>query len=157
MGVNRIFFTINESRMMLNTNGIKNISRKTDKNLIPFEEFLSQAFFALEIHNHELDCDLKGLFITSVKEINVLKIRKAILIQVPYCQLIKFQSIHKCLIVKLENVCSKTTYKDVLFVANHHFISKLNSGMIHQKPRSRILTYVHEAILDQIIYPYCII
>jgi len=90
------------------------------------------------------------LFITAAKEIDVLIFLKAILIQVPYRKLTSFQNLQQRLVRELER---KFPGKDIFFVADRRIMPVPTSGMKKQRPRSRTLTSVYDAILEDLVYP----
>eukprot|EP00894_Picocystis_sp_ML_P003864 jgi/Pico_ML_1/54381/g4739.t1 len=115
-----------------------------------FEESVAQALFDLEATNNELKADLRDLFINSAKEVDVATGRKAIIIHVPFRLLKPFHKIQQRLVRELEK---KFSGKDVVLVANRRIMRKPSSGISNARPRSRTLTAVHDAILDDLVYP----
>jgi small subunit ribosomal protein S7e len=76
--------------------------------------------------------------------------RKAIVISIP-CRLLKaFHKIQQRLVRELEK---KFSGKDVVLVASRRVLPVPTSGLRSGRPRSRTLTAVHEAILDDLVYP----
>jgi small subunit ribosomal protein S7e len=115
-----------------------------------FEESVAQALFDLEATNQELKADLKDLHIQSAKEVDVATGRKAIVIGIP-CRLVKpFHKIQQRLVRELEK---KFSGKDVVLVAARRVLPVPSSGLRSARPRSRTLTAVHEAILEDLVYP----
>ncbi|KAJ9523531.1 hypothetical protein QJQ45_007193 [Haematococcus lacustris] len=152
-----------------------------------FEESVAQALFDLEATNQELKGDLRDLYITSAKEIDVHgTARKAIIVhvrqiansrpsgaaaaataapeqlavytselqmcapQVPFRLLKAFHKIQPRLVRELEK---KFSGKDVVFVATRRIMPPPQNGKSNSRPRSRTLTAVHDAILDDLVYP----
>eukprot|EP00798_Chlamydomonas_sp_ICE-L_P000618 gene618-2050_t len=116
-----------------------------------FEESVAQALFDLEATNAELKADLRDLYIISAKEIEIHgTARKAIIIHVPYRLKKSFQKIQPRLVRELEK---KFSGKDVVIVANRRIMPPTTSGVSNARPRSRTLTAVHEATLDDLVYP----
>eukprot|EP00878_Enallax_costatus_P000200 GHUV01000258.1.p1 GENE.GHUV01000258.1~~GHUV01000258.1.p1 ORF type:complete len:192 (+),score=73.91 GHUV01000258.1:156-731(+) len=114
-----------------------------------FEESVAQALFDLEATNNELKSDLRDLYITAAKEIDVAGSRKAIIVHVPYRLLKNFHKIQQRLVRELEK---KFSGKDVVLVANRRILPP-SSSIKAKRPRSRTLTAVHDAILDDLVYP----
>jgi small subunit ribosomal protein S7e len=110
----------------------------------------SQALFDLQQTNAELKADLKELFISSAKEVDVSTGRKAIVIGIPYRLLKAFHKIQQRLVRELEK---KFSGKDVVLVAARRVEKVPTSGLRSGRSRSRTLTSVHEAILDDLVYP----
>ncbi|MEW5299441.1 MAG: hypothetical protein WDW38_004534 [Sanguina aurantia] len=116
-----------------------------------FEESVGQALFDLEATNAELKADLRDLYITSAKEIDVSGgSRKAIIVHVPYRLLKSFHKIQQRLVRELEK---KFSGRDVVIVANRRILPPSSTGTAVSRPRSRTLTAVHDAILDDLVYP----
>ncbi|GIL70711.1 hypothetical protein Vretimale_3816 [Volvox reticuliferus] len=116
-----------------------------------FEEQVAQALFDLEATNAELKSDLRDLYITSAKEVDVANgARKAIIIHVPYRLLKAFHKIQQRLVRELEK---KFSGRDVVIVANRRILPPPRNGKTNARPRSRTLTAVHDAILDDLVYP----
>merc|ERR1712137_145605 len=100
------------------------------------------AIFDLEATNTELKADLRELYITSS--------RKAIVVQVPFRLLKPFHKIQQRLVRELEK---KFSGKDVVIVAARRIMKAPSTGISNARPRSRTLTAVHEAILEDLVYP----
>jgi small subunit ribosomal protein S7e len=116
-----------------------------------FEETVAQALFDLEATNAELKADLRDLYITSAREIDIQGTsRKAIIIQVPFRLLKSFHKIQQRLVRELEK---KFSGKDVVLVAQRRIMPPSRNGMNSGRPRSRTLTAVHDAILEDLVYP----
>ena len=123
-----------------------------EKGLEPddFEESVAQALFDLENTNQELRSDLRDLFINSAKQIDISGSRKAVIIHVPYRLRKSFKKIHNRLVRELEK---KFSGKDVIFIATRRIMRPPKKGTVAGRPRSRTLTSVHEAILEDLVYP----
>eukprot|EP00878_Enallax_costatus_P038504 GHUV01043779.1.p1 GENE.GHUV01043779.1~~GHUV01043779.1.p1 ORF type:complete len:152 (-),score=51.10 GHUV01043779.1:163-618(-) len=105
-----------------------------------FEESVAQALFDLEATNNELKSDLRDLYITAAKEIDVAGSRKAIIVHVPYRLLKNFHKIQQRLVRELEK---KFSGKDVVLVANRRILPP-SSSIKAKRPRSRTLTAVRD-------------
>lgn len=68
----------------------------------------------------------------------------------PYRLLKSFHKIQQRLVRELEK---KFSGKDVVVVANRRIMRPATGGASNQRPRSRTLMAVHEAILDDLVYP----
>nr|GLL35364.1 40S ribosomal protein S7 [Ipomoea trifida]GMD30699.1 40S ribosomal protein S7 [Ipomoea batatas]GMD32551.1 40S ribosomal protein S7 [Ipomoea batatas]GMD35666.1 40S ribosomal protein S7 [Ipomoea batatas]GMD37457.1 40S ribosomal protein S7 [Ipomoea batatas] len=125
---------------------------RKDKDAEPteFEETVAQAFFDLENTNQELKSDLKDLYINSAIQVDVSGSRKAVVINVPYRLRKAFRKIHVRLVRELEK---KFSGKDVVLIATRRIVRPPKRGSAVQRPRSRTLTSVHEAMLEDVVVP----
>ncbi|PHT47154.1 hypothetical protein CQW23_11362 [Capsicum baccatum] len=123
-----------------------------DKDAEPseFEESVAQALFDLENTNQELKSELKDLYINSAAQIDVSGNRKAVVIHVPYRLRKAFRKVHVRLVRELEK---KFSGKDVIFIATRRIVRPPKRGSAAQRPRSRTLTSVHDAILEDLVVP----
>jgi len=116
------------------------------------EEQVAKALLELEITSKDLATELKDLHFTSAKEVDSAGGKKAIIIFVPYALHKRFQKIQPRLIRELEK---KFAGKHVIVVAQRTILSntykRTHAGQV--RPRSRTLTAVHQAVLDDIVYP----
>ncbi|KAI3736748.1 hypothetical protein L2E82_26733 [Cichorium intybus] len=126
---------------------MKKISK--DKDVEP-TEFEQKALFDLENTHQELKSDLKDLYINSASQIDVANNKKAVVIHVPYRLTKQFRKIHPKLVRELEK---KFSGKDVVFIATRRIVRPPKKGSAAQRPRSRTLTAVHDAMLEDIVHP----
>jgi len=119
------------------------------------EEQVAKALFEIELTSKEISAELKDLFITAAKEVDVSSGKSAIVVFVPYKQHKRFQKIQ----VRLTRELEKKLAKHVLIIAQRTILSgsfrRTHPGQI--RPRSRTLTVVHSAILDDITHPTAIV
>merc|ERR1712166_1546455 len=115
----------------------------------------AQAFVDLEINNEALRPTLKNLEIVSALEINVNSNSCAIVVFLPFQLRELFRSVQVQLVGELEK---RFAGQHVLLVAQrkiedkeNHSNRKASKGQV--RPRSRTLTSVHEAILDDLVFP----
>ncbi|XP_042387452.1 40S ribosomal protein S7-like, partial [Zingiber officinale] len=123
-----------------------------EKGLEPteFEDTVAQAFFDLENGNQELKSDLKDLYINSAVQIDIAGNRKSVAIHVP-CRLRKsFKKIQVRLVRELEK---KFSGKDVVLIATRRILKPPKKGSAVVRPRSRTLTAIHDAILEDVVFP----
>ncbi|KAK9091326.1 hypothetical protein Sjap_024503 [Stephania japonica] len=123
-----------------------------DKGVDPseFEESVAQSFFDLENTSNELKSDLKDLYINSAVQVDVSGNRKAVVIHVPYRLRKSFRKIQVRLVRELEK---KFSGKDVIIIATRRIVRPPKKGSAVQRPRSRTLTAVHDAMLEDVVYP----
>lgn len=116
------------------------------------ESAVSQALLELEL-NSDMKQHLRELYITSVKEFDVQG-KKTLIVYVPVPQLKLFQKIQTRLVRELEK---KFTGKHVLFIAQRRILAKptrtTRTKNKQKRPRSRTLTAVHDAMLEDICFP----
>lgn len=95
---------------------------------------------------------MKEFYVSAVKEVEVGAGKKALVIYVPYKLHARFLKISARLVRELEK---KFAGKHVVFIAQRTITSKnfsrANAGQ--NRPRSRTLTAVQEAVLNDIVYP----
>ena len=119
-----------------------------------FEDKVASELKNIQAHNAAIRNDLLPLHIVAAREIDVPSTdKKAIIIFVPFPQLQEYRKIQKTLVEELEKKFSGT---DVVIIAQRTILSKnfkRNRKFNGPRPRSRTLTHVHNAILDDIVHP----
>ncbi|KAI4389315.1 hypothetical protein MLD38_001552 [Melastoma candidum] len=138
------------SRILKMYTAKKKIHKDKDVEPTEFEETVAQALFDLENTNQELKSDLKDLFINSAIQMDISGSRKAVVIFVPYRLRKAFRKIHLRLVRELEK---KFSGKDVVLIATRRILRPPKRGSAVQRPRSRTLTAVHDAMLEDVVYP----
>ncbi|KAI8385803.1 ribosomal protein S7e [Blakeslea trispora] len=96
--------------------------------------------------------ELRPLVLSSAKEVELGAGKKALVVFVPVPQLKSYNKIQQKLTRELEK---KFSDRHVVFVAQRRILpvpNRRNSGK-QPRPRSRTLTAVHDAILDDMVYP----
>mmetsp|Transcript_13456 Transcript_13456/g.15278 ORF Transcript_13456/g.15278 Transcript_13456/m.15278 type:complete len:194 (+) Transcript_13456:124-705(+) len=116
------------------------------------EEEVAKALFDIEVSpSSDIKADLRDIHISAAKEIDVGKTGKAVIVHFPYRVWKLVRKIQGRLIRELEKKFSK---KHVIFVANRTILDKdFRRRGVKVRPRSRTLTAVHEAILEDVVAP----
>ncbi|XP_028773787.1 40S ribosomal protein S7-like [Neltuma alba] len=128
----------------------KKIHKDNDAEPTEFEETVAQYLFDLENTNQELKSDLKDLYINQAVQMDVAGNRKAVVIYVPYRLRKAFRKIHLRLVRELEK---KFSGKDVVVIATRRILRPPKKGSAVQRPRTRTLTAVHDAMLEDVVHP----
>merc|ERR1719240_1936770 len=118
-----------------------------------FEELVAQELFNLEVGALEIKEQLRSLYITAAKQIDISGGSKAIILFVPFKQLAKYHEIQGKLVRELEK---KLSGRHVVIIAQRTILNKncrRSKKISGPRPRSRTLTAVHEAILEDLVYP----
>ncbi|XP_045483251.1 40S ribosomal protein S7-like [Harmonia axyridis] len=117
-----------------------------------FESQVAQALLELE-QSSDLKAQLRELHITKAKEIDCNN-KKSIIIYVPMPKLKQFQKLQSDLVRELEK---KFSGRHVVFVGERKILNKptrkTRTRSKQKRPRSRTLTAVYDAILDDLVYP----
>eukprot|EP00747_Dinoflagellata_sp_TGD_P087183 gnl/TRDRNA2_/TRDRNA2_163557_c0_seq17.p1 gnl/TRDRNA2_/TRDRNA2_163557_c0~~gnl/TRDRNA2_/TRDRNA2_163557_c0_seq17.p1 ORF type:complete len:210 (-),score=57.18 gnl/TRDRNA2_/TRDRNA2_163557_c0_seq17:88-666(-) len=116
------------------------------------EEEVAKALFDIEVSpSSDIKADLRDIYISGAKEIEVKQGRKAVIVHFPFRVWKSVKKIQGRLIRELEKKFSK---KHVVFVANRTILDKnFRRKGLAVRPRSRTLTSVHEQILEDVIGP----
>jgi small subunit ribosomal protein S7e len=118
-----------------------------------FEASVAQELLNLEMTSPELKVALRDVYITAAKEVDCGTGHKAIILYVPFKLLKTVNKVHQRLVRELEK---KFSGRHVLIVAQRTILGKSynrNAKTTGPRPRSRTLTAVHDAILDDLVYP----
>ncbi|EJK61079.1 hypothetical protein THAOC_18484, partial [Thalassiosira oceanica] len=127
--------------------------RKSSGEPDEFENQVAQELLNLEMTSTELKASLRDLYITAAKEVDCGAGRKAIVLYVPYKLQKSFQRIQAKLVRELEK---KFSGRHVIIIAERKILGKSYARSQKTKglrPRSRTLTAVQDAILEDIVYP----
>lgn len=114
---------------------------------------MAQELLNLEMTSPELKASLRDLYITAAKEVDCGGGRKAIVLYVPYKLRKSFNKVQVRLVRELEK---KFSGRHVLMIAQRTILGKSyarNQKTNGPRPRSRTMTAVHNAILEDIVYP----
>eukprot|EP00934_Nitzschia_sp_Nitz4_P003529 Nitzschia sp. Nitz4//scaffold254_size28068//5930//6887//NITZ4_008148-RA/size28068-processed-gene-0.0-mRNA-1//1//CDS//3329544322//3519//frame0 len=118
-----------------------------------FELSVANELLNLEMTSTELKASLRDIYITAAKEVDCGAGRKAIILYVPFKLLKSVNKIHEKLVRELEK---KFSGKHVIVIGQRNILGKAfarNQKTQGPRPRSRTLTAVQDAILDDIVYP----
>jgi small subunit ribosomal protein S7e len=126
----------------------KKLKKSSRANPTDLEEQVAQAIFDLEIHHKNLKAALTNLTFNTAKEIEISPAKKALVIFFPLRFIRTYRKIQKQLTSELEK---KFSGKHVIMLGQRKIARKPKSHREIQ--RSRTMQAVHEAILDDIVYP----
>ena len=133
------------------------LSRKIVKGaqepVLPVEEQVAQALLDLEAGASDLKMEVRELAISNVFEVDVGGGRVALVLYVPYRLLSRYHRVHTRLVRELEK---KFSGRQVVVLGKRRILPKERKGhrLLKQKrPRSRTLTAVQEAYLEDLVYP----
>jgi small subunit ribosomal protein S7e len=118
-----------------------------------FEASIAQELLNLEMSSPELKPLLRDLYITAAKEVECGGGRKAIVLYAPYKLRKSFNKVHVRLVRELEK---KFSGRHVLILAQRTILGKSYTRSCKTTgplPRSRTLTAVQDAILEDVVYP----
>jgi small subunit ribosomal protein S7e len=118
-----------------------------------FEASVAQELLNLEMTSPELKASLRDLYITAAKEVACGGGKTAIVLYVPYKLRKSFNKVQVRLVRELEK---KFSGRHVLIIAQRTILGKSyarNQKANGPRPRSRTMTAVHNAILEDIVYP----
>ncbi|BBH04115.1 Ribosomal protein S7e family protein [Prunus dulcis] len=132
----------------------KKIHKDNNAEPTEFEESVAQAVIELE-SNSDLKSDLKDLYINSAVQVDVSGNRKAVVIHIPYRLRKAYRKIHVRLVRELEKKFSGKFFSsyDVILIATRRILRPPKKGSAAQRPRTRTLTAVHEAMLEDVVAP----
>jgi small subunit ribosomal protein S7e len=118
-----------------------------------FEKQVAAELMNLEMTSTELKAPLRNVYITAAKEVDCGNGRKAIVLYVPYKLLKSVNKVHQKLVRELEK---KFSGRIVLIIGQRTILGKAynrDQKTSGPRPRSRTLTSVQDAILDDVVYP----
>eukprot|EP01119_Soliformovum_irregulare_P003087 TRINITY_DN1338_c0_g1_i1.p1 TRINITY_DN1338_c0_g1~~TRINITY_DN1338_c0_g1_i1.p1 ORF type:complete len:197 (-),score=52.50 TRINITY_DN1338_c0_g1_i1:287-877(-) len=130
----------------------KKIVKANNQTPTDLEDNVAQALFDLQ-ETSDLKADLKDLNFVAAKEIDVAANKKALVIFIPFVQLKQYRKFQYRLTRELEK---KFAGRHVVFVAQRKILpapSRNNTKKSQKRPNNRSMTSVHEAILDDLVYP----
>ena len=124
------------------------------ENITEVEDEAAKFLHYLELNNSQLKDKLAQVFISSAELLEYKQrdgaMSKVLLFKIPFRSIVAFQKVSTDLVQQLEQ---KFNWP-VIVVAQRTIISKRAKHHISQKrPRSRTLTSVHNAILEDIVFP----
>ena len=131
----------------------KKIKKSKDVEPTDLEQQVAQALYDLETTENELKNDVRDLYITSAKQLETASKKQVVVIFVPFVKLAAFHKIQHILVMNLEK---KFSGKHVVIIAQRRILpepTRNNKVSLQKRPRSRTMTAVHEAILEDLVYP----
>ena len=136
--------------LMINTR--KKILKEKGATPTSLEEEVAKALFDIEVSpSCDFKAELREIYLSGATEIEVGKGGAAVIVHIPFRAWKFAKKIQSRLIKELEKKFSR---KHVILVANRTILDKdfRRKGM-KVRPRSRTLTAVHEAILEDVVGP----
>jgi small subunit ribosomal protein S7e len=118
-----------------------------------FENKVANELYNLAMNANEIKAALTKLHITGAKEVDLASGKKAIVIYVPFKLLSSFQKIQQKVVRELEK---KFSGQHVMIIAQRNILGLSYNRKTQSKsprPRSRTLTKVQDAILDDLTFP----
>lgn len=132
----------------------RKIQKAKGEEVTPFEHQIAQAITDIETNSdNETKALLKNFKISSAKEVDLADGKKAVVVFVPYPSIREARKVQLKVVGELEK---KLSGRPVLLLAQRRILtkkSKTNRVASQKRPHSRTLTSVHDAILDDIVYP----
>ena len=141
---------------MFNSSFVKKVVKADGSKPSEFENKVGTELFNLEMSATEIKAELRDLYIVDAKEVPVgppAADKKAIIITVPFKLLKQFHKIHVRLVRELEK---KFSGSHVVIIAQRKILGPSyarSSKTKGPRPRSRTLTNVQDAILEDLVYP----
>ena len=130
------------------------VRKEAGKAVSPLEDQIATLIFDLQTNSSaDFKAELQDLYFTSAKEVDAGSGKKAIVVFVPFRLVKDFHRVQAKLVHELEK---KLSGKQVVLIAQRRILPKntRNSRVARQqRPRSRTLTAVHDAILEDLVYP----
>jgi len=133
---------------MANIAALKKLKKSIRAEPSALESELAQALFDLEVNHKNYKATLQNLYVNSAKEVDLPNGKKAVLVFFPLRFIRKFRKIQKQLVTELEK---KFSGKTILLIGQRKIQRQGNSS--RQVQRSRTMAAVHEAILDDLVFP----
>eukprot|EP00999_Lentomonas_sp_LEN2_P000745 NODE_1742_length_751_cov_66.993590_g1693_i0.p1 GENE.NODE_1742_length_751_cov_66.993590_g1693_i0~~NODE_1742_length_751_cov_66.993590_g1693_i0.p1 ORF type:complete len:197 (-),score=45.43 NODE_1742_length_751_cov_66.993590_g1693_i0:96-686(-) len=133
----------------MSTSARKKLKKSIRAEPSPLEDEVAQALFDLEMTHNAFKNVLKDVYVNSVKESEVGVGSKAVLIFYPLRFGRKLRKVQRQLVTELEK---KFSGKSVLFIGQRK-IARQSKSAGRKIQRSRTLTAVHTAILDDLVFP----
>lgn len=132
-----------------------NLKRQGRKDATPTELDLTvaKALYDVQSANSELAGELRLLQIRGAREVELPGGRKAIVLLVPVAQLKSWRRIQSRVLRELEKKLGAGGERSVLLVAFRRIEAKPARNSMVVRSRSRTLTAVHNAWLEDMVYP----
>eukprot|EP00930_Biecheleria_cincta_P014719 TRINITY_DN1253_c0_g2_i1.p1 TRINITY_DN1253_c0_g2~~TRINITY_DN1253_c0_g2_i1.p1 ORF type:complete len:216 (-),score=48.59 TRINITY_DN1253_c0_g2_i1:86-667(-) len=133
-------------------NARKKIMKEKGAAPTDLEEEVAKALFDIEVSlSSDIKAELRDVVISGAKEVEVGKGGGAVVVHVPFRVWKTVRKIQGRLIRELEKKFNK---RSIVLVANRTILDKnFKRKGLKVRPRSRTLTAVHEAILEDVVGP----
>jgi small subunit ribosomal protein S7e len=129
------------------------IKKADDKQPSEFETKVASELYNLEMAVADIKADIQDLYITAAKELEIGAGKKAIIIYVPFKLLKGFHKCQQRLVRELEK---KFSGNHIVIIGQRTILGPSYARSAKTKgprPRSRTLTAVQEAQLEDLVYP----
>eukprot|EP00754_Rhynchopus_humris_P049665 Rhum_TRINITY_DN8523_c0_g1::Rhum_TRINITY_DN8523_c0_g1_i1::g.28519::m.28519/K02993/RP-S7e, RPS7; small subunit ribosomal protein S7e len=136
----------------MSTPSMEKIRKSRRASATHLEKEVATVLFNMEVNSKAAKSVLAGLYINSVRELEVTATKKAAIVFFPIRFIRKFHKIQKQLVAELE----KKLNMQVILMAQRK-ISRRKGTSANPVPRNMTMKAVHEAILDDICYPHDIV
>lgn len=116
------------------------------------DKSVAKALFDIQTSNASLAAELKPLQFYASRQVELPAGRKAIVISVPIPQLKSWRRVQLAVARELEK---KFSDRSIIIIGHRRIIKKPKHGasLKQARPRSRTLTAVHDAWLEDMVYP----
>lgn len=122
-------------------------------NASALELTVAKALYDIQSTNSDLAGDLRLLQIRGAREVELSGGRKAVVVLVPVPQLKGWRRVQSRVLRELEKKLGAGGERSILLVAFRRIVAKPKRTEKAMRPRSRTLTAVHEAWLEDMVYP----
>ncbi|KNH07797.1 ribosomal protein S7 [Perkinsela sp. CCAP 1560/4] len=129
----------------------RKLRKSNRKNPSPLDEEISRAVYDIELTSPKLKTALSALHFNTAKEFDIGRSRRCVVVFYPLRFLRKMHKIQSLLSSELEK---KFSGKQFVFISQRKIRQRpKNIYKIQDVPRSHTMSSVHDAMLDDLVYP----